>query len=169
MPLNRSGLLDGPFALAASLLAFGASSDAGLSALRSGVGSGVLAALGSGREGPLLELSPSGLLCVLEALHHLAQPDCEGPAAVLGGAAAGVGGGAGPLPVLLGLLSERHTGALQAWPVSAGGGRAGVYRLVVATTDLLQLPLSMLPGACCAADWHWHQQHLGMNFQHHLL
>lgn len=141
-PARRSGLFDGPVALVASLLAFGGASDAGLEAVRAGLGAAVaslltrrvgpeptgarmrwralhgcvlllrpharnnlppcssLHLLHSHKEGPLFELSPTGLASLLEAIRHLAAPDCQGPGLVAAG---------GPvLAALLSLLQARR-------------------------------------------------------------
>lgn len=93
----------------------------------------------------------AGLLALLEVLQHLAAPDCEGAALLIAAnRTSNTGNGVtasqqqqpGLLAALLGLLHERHTAALQAWPGYAGGGRDGVGRLVGALSELLAVPLS---------------------------
>jgi hypothetical protein len=66
----RAGLLDGPVSLVASLLAFGGSSAASLEVQQAGLVSAVLSTATSGRDSPVLELSPTGecvCLCTLLA------------------------------------------------------------------------------------------------------
>lgn len=60
--LCRAGLLDGPVALVSSLLAFGGSSAASLEVQQAGLASAVVATATSGRDSPVLELSPTGAL-----------------------------------------------------------------------------------------------------------
>ena len=59
-PTRRTGLFDGVVTLAATLLGFGQSSDAGSAALQAGLGGACMALLSGGRASPggLLELSP---------------------------------------------------------------------------------------------------------------
>lgn len=45
----------------------------------------------------------------------------------------------GVLMGLLGLLGERHLGALQAWPGAGGGGRQGAALLIINAIDVLQV------------------------------
>ncbi len=70
------------------LLGYGASSDAGSAALQAGLGSaitGLMAAGGRGSAGGgtgappggLLELSPRGVIALLEAAQHTTSPDAE--------------------------------------------------------------------------------------------
>lgn len=57
---------------------------------------------------------------------------------------------AGPvLSFLTLLLGERHQAALSAWPVTAGGARAGCYQSILLSVDLISRPLTPLPGK----DW----------------
>jgi hypothetical protein len=56
----RAGLLDGPVALVANLLAFGGSSASSLEAQQAGLGAAGVATAVSGKSGPLMELSPAG-------------------------------------------------------------------------------------------------------------
>ena len=44
------------------------------------------------------------------------------------------------------LLGERHQAVLNAWPVAAGGGKAGAYQVLLHTVDLVGKPLTPLPG-----------------------
>ncbi|KAF8056751.1 hypothetical protein HT031_006249 [Scenedesmus sp. PABB004] len=118
----RTGLLDGPVRLVAGLLAFGGSSAASLEAQQAGLCAASVATALSRKDGPLLELSPPGLMALLELLMHLAAPDCDGPALLLPQPARGAGGAIaaclaqhpqGLAAALLGLLHEQHTSALQ--------------------------------------------------------
>ncbi len=54
----------------------------------------------SQKEGPLLELSPTGLSHLLEAVRHLAAPDCQGVGLISDA-------GSGVLAALLSLLQVR--------------------------------------------------------------
>ncbi len=81
-----TGLFDGVVTLAALLLSYGASSDAGSAALQGGLGAACLSLMagggraggpGAGPAGGLLELSPRGVLALLEAVHHTTLPDAE--------------------------------------------------------------------------------------------
>jgi hypothetical protein len=58
----RAGLLDGPVALVANLLAFGGSSASSLEAQQAGLGAAGIATAVSGKSGPLMELSPTGMV-----------------------------------------------------------------------------------------------------------
>lgn len=57
----RAGLLDGPVTLVSTLLAFGGSSAASLEAQQAGLAAAVVATATSGRDSPVLELSPTGV------------------------------------------------------------------------------------------------------------
>jgi hypothetical protein len=127
----RTGIFDGPLALTSALLGYGGGADASATAVAAGLGRAALDVLVSGKHGPLLELSPRGLLALLDCVHHLAQPDCLGHVVVAGGEAAAA--------ALLALLGEQHLGALASWPAAAGGGPQGVYQLVVSVVDILQV------------------------------
>ncbi|WIA41543.1 hypothetical protein OEZ86_008912 [Tetradesmus obliquus] len=147
----RAGLLDGPVTLVAHLLAFGGSSASSLEAQQAGLAAAGIATAVSGKSGPLMELSPAGVLSLLELLQHLAAPDCEG-AVLLMPSVRGAPAGSqqqqqqGLLSAVLGLLHERHIAALLAWPSQSGGGREGVARLVGAVSELLGVPLNTPPG-----------------------
>lgn len=155
-PTHRTGLFDGPVALASALLAYGSSSDAGAEALAAGLGDALVSLLVSSREGPLLEVSPAGVTQLLEGLLQLVAPDCEGPGLLLGSnnssgrGRRGGGGSSGIVPALLMLLGERHLGALAAWREAGGsGGPAGrgrVAALVALVCEVLSAPL--LAGGC---------------------
>uniref|UniRef100_A0A383VWV5 non-specific serine/threonine protein kinase n=1 Tax=Tetradesmus obliquus TaxID=3088 RepID=A0A383VWV5_TETOB len=147
----RAGLLDGPVTLVAHLLAFGGGSASSLEAQQAGLAAAGIATAVSGKSGPLMELSPAGVLSLLELLQHLAAPDCEGAVLLMPsvrGAPAGLQQQQqqGLLSAVLGLLHERHIAALLAWPSQAGGGREGVARLVGAVSELLGVPLNTPPG-----------------------
>ncbi|WIA21240.1 hypothetical protein OEZ85_000481 [Tetradesmus obliquus] len=147
----RAGLLDGPVTLVAHLLAFGGSSASSLEAQQAGLAAAGIATAVSGKSGPLMELSPAGVLSLLELLQHLAAPDCEGAVLLMPsvrGAPAGLQQQQqqGLLSAVLGLLHERHIAALLAWPSQSGGGREGVARLVGAVSELLGVPLNTPPG-----------------------
>lgn len=137
-----TGLFDGPISLVAALLSFGGSSDASLEATQAGLGAAIVSVLASSKDGYRCEISPRGLLQLLEALHQLAQSHSEGPDVLLGQAV---------LPALLALLQERHLAALAAWPAAAGGGQQGVYQLVASVAALLQLPLNVPIGMAAEA------------------
>lgn len=53
-------MLDGPVALVSTLLAFGGSSAASLEAQQAGLATAVISTATSGRDSPVLELSPTG-------------------------------------------------------------------------------------------------------------
>lgn len=142
----RTGIFDGPLALASALLGYGGSSDASVTAVQAGLGKAALDVLTSGRQGPLLELSPRGLLALLDCVHHLAQPECLGHAVVTGSEAV--------VSALLGLLGEQHQGALASWPGSAGGGAQGVFQLVLSVVDILQVPFAVLVAPADAGPYH---------------
>jgi hypothetical protein len=133
--------------LVAALLGFGGSSAASMEVQHAGLAAAVAAAAAAGRgsSSPLLEVSPSGLLSLLDCLRHLAAPDCQGLPLLLQPAAGG--GGGSLLAALLGVLHERHVAALQLWPARAGGGREGVAQLVRAVAEVLAVPLATA-GAC---------------------
>lgn len=57
----RAGLLDGAVSLVAALLGFGGSSAASLEVQQAGLGAALVATAASHRDGPLLELSPTGV------------------------------------------------------------------------------------------------------------
>lgn len=133
----------------ARLLAFGGDSAASMEAQQAGLGVAVVATAVGGRDSPLLELSPAGVLSLLDCLRHLAAPDCQGAALLLQCVGSGSAGGSaaqGLLPAVLGLLHERHLTALQAWPACCGGGRDGVGRLLSSASELLMAPLLAPPG-----------------------
>ncbi|GLI63648.1 hypothetical protein VaNZ11_006646 [Volvox africanus] len=144
----RTGLFDGVVSLVSLLLGYGASSDAGSAALQAGLGGAVIGLMaaggrgsaGGGASGPpggLLELSPRGATALMEAAHHTAAPDAEGPQCLA----------AGPiLSFLTLLLGERHQAALSAWPATAGGGRGGCYQCILLAVELIGRPLTPLPG-----------------------
>ncbi|MEW5307613.1 MAG: hypothetical protein WDW36_009992 [Sanguina aurantia] len=133
----RSGLFDGALSLVAALLSYGGSSDAASAATHAGLGASVLQLLAGGRtSSALLDLSPHGLLHLLDAVHHASRPEAEGLQALTS---------EGVLMALLGILGERHLGALQAWPGAGGGGRRGAAALIISAIDVLQLPLMSLP------------------------
>jgi len=54
-------MLDGPVALVSTLLAFGGSSAASLEAQQAGLATAVISTATSGRDSPVLELSPTGM------------------------------------------------------------------------------------------------------------
>ena len=93
---HSTGLFDGVVALAALLLGYGASSDAGSAALGAGLGGAVMALTaaggrgggpggGGGAPGGLMELSPRGLVALLEAAGLTAAPDADVGGAMWGG------------------------------------------------------------------------------------
>ncbi|GFR42822.1 hypothetical protein Agub_g3779, partial [Astrephomene gubernaculifera] len=160
----RTGLFDGVVSLAALLLSYGPASDTGCAVLAGGLGGAVVSLMaaggrsggmygtgtygggaggttmgggGGGAPGGLLELSPRGVVALMEAVHHAAAPEAEGPQVL-----------SSPplLSFLLLLLGERHQGALGAWPPSAGGGRPGCFQACVHAVDLVGRPLTPLPG-----------------------
>ncbi|KAG2493565.1 hypothetical protein HYH03_008379, partial [Edaphochlamys debaryana] len=143
----RTGLFDGVAQFAALLLSYGASSDPGSAALQAGLGGAVVgllaaggragAAGGGGGPGGLLELSPRGFVALLEAAHHTAAPDAEGPQVLASPAVLGA---------LVAALGERHQAALAAWPAAAGGGRPGAAAAALHAVDLMGRPLTPLPG-----------------------
>jgi hypothetical protein len=156
--LCRVGLFDGPMALTATLLAFGATSDAGAESIAAGLGDALLSLLTSNKDGPLLELSPKGVQALLEGVQQLVQVDAGGPGLLTGVSSEqqqalvthGSYGGK-VLPALLLLLSERHLGALTAWGDGRqGGGRAKVAQLVAMVADILMVPLVTSTGGCKA-------------------
>ncbi|GIM09257.1 hypothetical protein Vretimale_13139, partial [Volvox reticuliferus] len=144
----RTGLFDGVVSLVSLLLGYGASSDAGSAALQAGLGGAVIGLMAAGGRGSgaggaagppggLLELSPRGATALMEAAHHTAAPDAEGPQCLA----------AGPiLSFLTLLLGERHQAALSAWPATAGGGRGGCYQCILLAVELIGRPLTPLPG-----------------------
>lgn len=170
--------MDGVVCLVGRLLGFGASSDAGSEVMAAGLGTAILSMAASGKTGehivlvacatpelnnrgqystaptplagPLLELSPSGVLGMLSTLQLLSGADYLGPALVLIGD--GSDGQSGPsahpavLPCLLRLLGEQHMAAVLTWPASADGGREGACRLVLTVVELLQGPFITDPG-----------------------
>ncbi|GLC39018.1 hypothetical protein PLESTM_000827500 [Pleodorina starrii] len=144
----RSGLFDGVVSLVSLLLGYGASSDAGSAALQAGLGGAVLAlmaaggrgATGGGAGGPsggLLELSPRGVVALMEAVQHTSAQDAEGPQVLAS---------APLLSFLTLLLGERHQASLTTWPSTSGGGRAGAYQCTLLAVELIGRPLTPLPG-----------------------
>ncbi|KAG2425226.1 hypothetical protein HYH02_015053 [Chlamydomonas schloesseri] len=145
---GRTGLFDGVVALAALLLGYGASSDAGSAALGAGLGGAVIALMaaggrgsgpggGGGAPGGLMELSPRGLSALLDAAGFTAAPDADTPQVLCSPQV---------LSFLTLLLGERHQGALAAWPASAGGGRVGMLTATLQAVELMGRPLTPLPG-----------------------
>ncbi|KAK9831906.1 hypothetical protein WJX81_007961 [Elliptochloris bilobata] len=141
------GLSDGPAALAGVLLAAGPDSAAGGAAAAAGLGgaaAGVLAAAGGGRErgapAALAELSPAGVLSLLEALRHASAPDALGAQALLR---------PGAVKALVLLARPAHQAAAAAWPHSGGGGAVGARAAALAALDLLHAPFcaAATPGA----------------------
>lgn len=62
----------------AVLLSYGGSSDAASAATNAGLGAAVLQLLAGGRtSSALLDLSPYGLLHLLDAVHHASRPEAE--------------------------------------------------------------------------------------------
>lgn len=72
----------------------------------------------------------------------------------------------GVLMGLLGILGERHLGALQAWPGAGGGGRHGAATLIINAIDVLQVGSSchlqhskaFIVSSCgciCGCIWMW--------------
>jgi len=145
----RVGLFDGPVALTATLLAFGATSSARAESRAAGLGDALLSLLTSNQDGPLLELSPKGVQAMLEGVQQLVQVDAGGLHLLTGlrseqpQALAAHGRYAGKvLPELLLLLSERHLEALTTWGDGRqGGGRVEVAQLVAVLVDILMVPL----------------------------
>ncbi|KAG2431488.1 hypothetical protein HXX76_009502 [Chlamydomonas incerta] len=142
----RTGLFDGVVTLAALLLGYGASSDAGSAALGAGLGGAVIALMaaggrgggpGGGAPGGLMELSPRGVAALLDAAGLTAAPDADSPQVLCSPQV---------LSFLTLLLGERHQGALAAWPASAGGGRAGMLTATLQAVELMGRPLTPLPG-----------------------
>ncbi|BDA40985.1 probable serine/threonine-protein kinase 36 [Coccomyxa sp. Obi] len=108
--LCRTGLLDGPAALAAALLACGGRSKATIAAMQGGVGEAVLHLLklaGHATASPALtELSPAGLASLLLAARSLAASDMLGHQVLLH---------PGLVPALVALMRPPHLTALAGW------------------------------------------------------
>ena len=151
--LFRVGLFDGPVALTATLLAFGATSNARAKSIAAGLGDAVLSLLSSNMDGPLRELSPKGVQAMLEGVQQLVQAD-GGPGLLTGlsseqqQALAAHGRYAGKvLPELLLLLSKEHLETLTMWGDGRqGGGRVEVAQLVAVLVDILMVPLVTFTG-----------------------
>lgn len=84
------------------------------------------------------ELSPNGLLALLDALHRLGSPEAQGCHLL---ALPGV------VRSLVGLLEEGHTSNLLRWPKIAGGGKQGVRNMVRPTAFARPMSSLVSPGA----------------------
>ncbi|KAK9823151.1 hypothetical protein WJX72_000639 [[Myrmecia] bisecta] len=130
----RAALLDGPAALIAGLSGFGGTSDSGLAVIQAGLGDALVQLLSSvprGLSPSLTELSPAGVLAVLQAVQALVQQDALGPQLLLR---------QGVVAALMCLLAGPHLTALCAWPAWARGGPLGMRTLISSTAALLHAP-----------------------------
>ena len=84
-------------------------------------------------ENSLSELSPRGLVSVLDCLSAAAGPDVSGPALLLHD---------GLVKNVLALLSGPHLDLLKQWPAGAGGGDAGVRQLLQSCIAVLYRPFA---------------------------
>uniref|UniRef100_A0A7S3VLZ8 non-specific serine/threonine protein kinase n=1 Tax=Dunaliella tertiolecta TaxID=3047 RepID=A0A7S3VLZ8_DUNTE len=142
-PPCRTGLMDGPLQLVSALMAYGPGSDPYMAAVQAGLGSALVALAvssfcsGADGSGGLMEVSPAGLLALLEGLRAAAALEGDGSKIMTSDAS---------LSMLLTVLRERHCTALMSWPESAGGGPQGVAATVLNVVDVLQLPLNNVLG-----------------------
>jgi len=97
--------------------------------------SGLVGTLGDclSSENSLSELSPRGLVSVLDCLSVAAGPDVSGPALLLQD---------GLVRNVLALLSGPHLDLLKQWPAGAGGGDTGVRQLLQSCIAVLHRPFA---------------------------
>eukprot|EP00191_Tetraselmis_sp_GSL018_P012506 CAMPEP_0177598674 /NCGR_PEP_ID=MMETSP0419_2-20121207/12506_1 /TAXON_ID=582737 /ORGANISM="Tetraselmis sp., Strain GSL018" /LENGTH=1263 /DNA_ID=CAMNT_0019091197 /DNA_START=454 /DNA_END=4245 /DNA_ORIENTATION=- len=133
----RTGAVDGAVLLISNLTSFGPTSDACMSVCRIKLGESLADLLMAGHADgmsplqALQELSPAGLVALLQAIRRLILPEVMGSKLLLQ---------SGVLRCIIAVLHEDHLTRLRAWPEASGGGAQGVSNTVVATAQLLHAP-----------------------------
>ncbi|GLC77209.1 serine/threonine protein kinase [Pleodorina starrii] len=153
----RTGLLDGAVSLASQLLGYGYGTSSGNAAQGSrersqawaamrglqglrGLGEAALEVMAAtstadrgNPPGALSELSPRGVLALMEIALRVSSPEAQGPKIVQD---------LPHLPIfLMRVLGGSHRAALSRWPEAAGGGQEGAKRVALAAAELLGRPL----------------------------
>ncbi|KAK9813380.1 hypothetical protein WJX73_004273 [Symbiochloris irregularis] len=129
-----TGLLDGPTALFQALHVHNAASEAMQQAGLAEAMVQVLASIARGVTPALSQLSPAGLLSLLQAVRAVAEKEASRGADLLLKQ--------GVMLAMAAILKPAHLEAVHAWPSRLGGGRSGATSIARLVADVLVTPLS---------------------------